>query len=458
MLAKPNYNLSEDWIATLQSLEALRGASGLLADTALVTQAGLKILNESTSPTNIALDLLILTARVQQQEVAAKAQLAQVLSRLQTLPRHEDSGLFYSRYSSQTAEAVDLAVSSVDNFHLALALWTAKETLAGPPADAASDLFAPMNFSVFLDPETFLVGGNLRHESGNWVREAYNFSHLGSEARALYSAGWALGLFKDHTEPFFFEMVLDALTLEIYNSPEGPLLSLWDGAAFQLFFPELFLKESLYSSWLDQVTRNMGPYWRAEGQRRGLISPAAHTAVRATVGENEGRSAYQDKSGNRDLVSRDNKDLQDSRYQAHWDTLLAPHALFMAATKNRTLLKELSILRQLYFQDGPLYHFKWGWMDALHVAGNLKGQVVPVQLALNQGMLALALVSLQSADGLTPSARALQRNSEVRRKLQQFYHLLDLKVAAQRADLQNEPRPEAPFVLTPQGQKGKVGP
>ena len=67
-------------------------------------------------------------------------------------------------------------------------------------------------------------------------------------------------------------------------------------------------------------------------------------------------------------------------------------------------------------------------MDGYHVKGPYKGQVVPVQISLNQGMIEMALSQMLSADGLSSSSRALMNNPIVNARLRFFYHLLDQKL------------------------------
>jgi hypothetical protein len=68
-------------------------------------------------------------------------------------------------------------------------------------------------------------------------------------------------------------------------------------------------------------------------------------------------------------------------------------------------------------------------MDALQVKGTAKGQVIPAQLSLNQGMLALALLQMQDPNGMGISSRQMYSNSVVKSRLQYFYNLFDKKIS-----------------------------
>lgn len=425
---------------TIHSLEKMRGANGLVQDTVAVRvengQYEFQPLTPSTSPTNIGIDLLIQTELVLQgqQTALAKKNISKVLSTLGKLDRHS-SGLFFSWYGTDEKSAVTGPnVSSIDNMHLALALWTIKESFPGTGiAKKAEALLSPMDFSLFYDESSGLIGGNFTYHQGKWTRDAYNFANLGSEARILYSSGWALGLFKKYSsQSDFVPRAFQNLQAEVAKTPQGRILKLWDGSAFQLFFPKMFVGEEKYSPALSQMYLASGEYMIAEGQRRKLETPAAHSPGVAMIVENpeEGASSvYNDKAGNKKLVSSNNDDVRDAVMKKQWDQTFTPYALFMAATANPA--RYLSIfenLQNISSAEGSLYSPGIGWLDGLNVSGKAKGHVVPAQLAVNQGMVGLALLEMQSTDGLSASARALYRNPQVRSRMQNFYQHFDQKI------------------------------
>ncbi len=427
---------------TLTSLDMMRGQNGLLRDAIWIKNNVDKsfeivTLNPDTSPTNIAVDLLINAELLNQPKYkhAAIKNLNRTLNILNQVDIHQPTGLFFSRYSSDTQIPTikDPSVSSIDNLHLAIALWTISETnpnnVLGKKALA---LFQRMDFSIYYDHDSGLIGGNLRKENDQWIRETYNFANLGSEARLLYSAGYALGLFRNiKNENDFLIKAFSHLKLEIYQSHEGPLLKLWDGAAFQLFFPRIFANENLYSNTMDKLFTNKANFMIAEGHRRSLITPAAHSAIRVGTHEDvfkgEG-SIYRDKGGNLSLVSSDNADVNDPTLRKLWDGAFAPYALVMAAAASpEMIMPELNRLEKMHSDVDYLYHQKLGWMEGMHVTGPRKGEVVASQLSLNQGMLALSLLQLDSSDGLSASARAMNTNIVIRNKMQKFYQYFDKK-------------------------------
>ena len=429
--------------ATLNSLDRMRGESGLVVDTIVVQYRGrqthkIQVLNPNTSPTNIAVDLLVQAelALKTPYKNAALSRLSASMPKLGRLDFDKSTGLFYSRYSTDSSTAVrDLSLSSIDNLHLAIALWTIGMNFHGTPfGDQARRLFKRMDFSAYYDVKTGLIGGNLILKGDHWIREDYQFSNLGSEARILYSVGYALGLFRNINDLTFLERSYAGLNGEILKSPGGPLLKLWDGSAFQLYFPQIFVNENLYSPKMGALYRAQGNFMISEGQRRRLLVPAGHSAGRVSIQDNYNFALgppYRDKAGNKSVVSSGNGDLANPQLARNWDGAVMPYALFMAAISNpEDFMPIFSGMQTIVSGDNPLYIPSLGWMDALHVKGNMKGQVVPAQLSLNQGMIALSLIQMLAPDGMGLSGKTLYENSEIRERLDTFYSLFDRKLEA----------------------------
>ena len=428
--------------STLFSLEKMRGQNGLVKDAVIIRRAPsgkvrVETLNPDTSPTNIAVDLLIQIELIQRdpKNSANFSTLNQIIETLENVPHHQQTGLFYSRYTTETrTQVTDRNVSSIDNLHLALALWTLKETLTATAlSQRAEGLLKRMDFSAYYDPASGLIGGNLRYENEVWIRESYNFANLGSEARALYILGPALGLFrKVNTDEAFFRRALSALKIEMVGAGDVAALRLWDGAAFQLFFPKIFINEELYSPRFRQMFVRAGDLMVEEGHRRGLATPAAHSpsfVFNESTSSSLSEFRYKDKTGNLVVVSTDARDQHDTTLAMEWESTFTPYALFMAATSNPSrILPLFHGIESLGSGNSKLYDRVFGWMDAYHLEGNYTNQAVPVQLALNQGMIALSLMQIGSVDGLSPSGRALWRNAEIRTTLAMFYQLLDQKL------------------------------
>jgi hypothetical protein len=432
---------------TINSLELMRGENGLVKDTIWIRSEAngkpmIRTLNANTSPTNIAVDLLIQTERVSRHHdiVLGNRNISNILSTLGRLKRHKASGLFFGWYATDQISAVASSnLSSIDNVHLAIALWTIKETFPGTKfAQQAKTLLAPMDLSMFYDESSGLIGGNFRFVEGKWLRDEYNFANLGSEARTLYSAGWALGLFKKYQQKSdFVEKAFSSLKSEVLRSRQGPLLKLWDGSAFQIFFPKIFISEESYSPTINKMYRANGNFMISEGRRRQLPVPAAHSAgVALMIDENAQTIVpyYHDKAGIKLLVSSGNKDVFDPALEATWDGTFTPYALFMAATANPAkFLPLLAKIQNIRSGSNLIYISGLGWMDGLQLTGDTAGQVVPAQLAVNQGMIALSLLQMQSPDGLSASGRAIKENPIVSARLTAFFDLFDKQIAKKDA-------------------------
>lgn len=433
---------------TLRSLEVMRNPeTGLIQDKILIETAKdgsdrIEVINPNTSATNLGLDLLNQMAATEDEATAALARtnLGRVLTSLERIPVHEETGLFYSWYrTDRSMEPVVKDVSSVDNIHLALALWTIRQTYPGTDiARQAGVLFDRMDFSIFYDSAKGLLHGNLKHVEGKWALESYQFSNFGSEARTIYGVAWALDLFKKSPDPRFIEKSVDSLTMEVFpwrqDGEIAPILKTWDGGAFQLFLPKLLLNEERYTPELAKSFQNYSSYITSESKRLNYPVPAAFSASNFGVETRDtfrGFPYYEGKSGSIDLVSTAHVDVNDPKYRENWSSVFTPHAAIIASTVDPARFEEVFRKMETIGTAGdPLYRKGFGFFDGYHVKGRYKGRVVPVMLSLDQGMIALAIAQMRSADGLSPSARALQSHPEVHRRLQQFYTAADRKLRA----------------------------
>jgi hypothetical protein len=124
--------------ATLAGIEKMRTVSGLILDKVRVRFRGegtpqLESLNSLTSPTNIALDLILQSEALGRGwgRTESNRAIATTLTALERLEVHRPSGLYFSWYSTDLLEPKSKDVSSVDNIHLALALWSVSELFPG---------------------------------------------------------------------------------------------------------------------------------------------------------------------------------------------------------------------------------------------------------------------------------------------------------------------------------------
>ncbi len=429
---------------TLNSLEHMRGENGLVKDAVFLNKNSdgsvvVVPLNPRVAPTNIALDLLIQAelATASKPPLNAHKNVKKILETLSKFPYHKESGLFFREYDSKGYLALQKDISAIDNLHLALALWTVAETFPETQdGKQARKLFNRMDFSSFTDPKKGLLHGNIAYQNKKWKVEDYHFGNFGSEARSFYSLGYALGLFRKVNTENFPEETLSNLKFEtaVWNDGknERKLLKTWDGGAFQLLLPNLLIDEAEISSKLKSRFENYADYILEEQKVRQLPLPAGHSASASGIdfrSKNSPKLEYIAKAGNTFLVSKDNEDLNDKKTQSEWDSIVTPHAFILASTisppKYETAIKDAVELKS---GNNALYEPGFGWMDGYSVSGKNKNQVIPVQLALDQGMIQLSLFKREAPDNKTLSARALKNNKQVYERLKKFYDEVDKKL------------------------------
>ncbi len=439
---------------TWSSLELMRNPeTGLIRDKIKIIPThgdhfSVEVMNGKTSPTNIGLDIINQTGALKlrgRNSAVAKVNLERVITSMENMPFHKDTGLYFSWYNTSHDFKVESGdVSSVDNIHLALALWTLKETFPDTPLGVrAGKLFDRMDFSAFYDIKTGLIGGNLRYENKIWTLEEYRFSNLGSEARSIYVVTWALGLMKKTFDPDMPAKSVASLRAELFNASDSnnpnshgkmkPVLKTWDGGAFQLLLPKLLLNEETLSPQFAKIFKNYAQHNIAMGKAQGTPGLYYHSASQYGFDNDEPGfkkvPAYVGQAGDPVLVSSDHEEIRDPQKLKFWDTSMTPHAAVMAATINPTLHAPiLAHLESLKSGTNRLYMRGLGFMDGYHVKGAYEGKVVPVQLSLDQGMIELALGQIESPDGLSPSSRALRNNPPVFKKLAEYYDLLSRKL------------------------------
>ncbi len=429
---------------TIDGLERMRSPrSGILYDKIEVEALAngderLWVINESTSPTNIALDLVLLADGRGQND--ARAKILRILQHLAIMPFHEESGLFFSWYLAAQPETVTgYDISSIDNLHLAQALWVLGHRFVGTQIGAlATQIFERMDFSLFYDSTQDKIGGELTFKDGKWKLASYRYDQLGSESRQLLTLGWALRLFKKISDEDFLKAV-DNLAFEWFYPPPGalfgPILKTWEGGAFQLLLPELWIGEHLYSPQLRESFKNYARATTVEARRRGLPLPAAHSAANYTT-EIDRRfgnivPSYVGKAGSLFLVNSGNRAVDEPRYRNFWEAVVTPHAVFLAAYANPSLIfPYLESAEKLRSGPHPIYRRGLGWMDGFWVQPPFAGEVVNVQLSLNQGMIALVLQSMMDPSYLSISAETYYRNPEVRARLAEVYQRIDQRIGA----------------------------
>ncbi len=411
------------WLtATVKSLDCMREKDGLIADSVAIdlkseSECPMKVVNSTTSPTNIGFDLLIL---FQQQSPL----LSKTLEAVEKLEVDKETGLFYNWYDIKAPFQVRYPyLSSVDNFHLALAFWV----LANDHPDESiryrsKRLFDRMDFSKFLDQESQLVRGGI---SEQWI-----YRHYGTEARGLYSAGWPMGLYKRSQTTEERTRMMESLVFEVAELPAEDRkiesLATWDGGAFQLLLPELLIGESSrsfrYKNFFDNYTR----FVEAETTRRNLPVPASHSASQFCILTCDDIPTYNGKAGSLSLTSKFNNDTKVDSRRSMWEAVFTPHAAILSLLTSTRLLLMLERAQTI----PGLYDPRVGWADGYWTGEPRRNEVVSAQLALDQQMIALSLGRLVSDDNQSVSQRALNKIPSIKTELNNFYQATEAKLAS----------------------------
>ncbi len=378
-----------------------------------------------------------------QQRATALSAITRVLSVLETLPRHKRSQLFFRLYESNTKtekRVLDEDVSSVDNMHLALGLWTLAERLHNDPdpiarklAERADRLFQGMDFSLFYDPHSGLVGGNLKRgldpSNPKWTLEEYRY-HFGSEARSVYLLGYAFGLFKKYPLSAL-ESALSKVPVEMASHRGRQHMQVWDAGIFQALLPKLLLNEERYSDFLGASLATVGRYVllggpAVEGRDGSFPLPAGYSACVTDVKKSsDGKLdiSYTGKAGFSPLKVSSNTDPVQ-------EDVVAMHAVLLAATLFPMLYApRLERTEQIDGGGNQLYLPGFGWVDSIRfVTGkNGKAEARPnsAGVGIDKAIELLALLQMLEPDGLGESGRALAENETANRRLSRAYEVME---------------------------------
>lgn len=411
-------------------------------------------------PTNIAFDLMLELNEAKKNPTSA-LEIEKKLKNLQKLPKYisppgqqtlpngqkttHGTELFFTRYARPNPPPNDPyafevevdEVSSIDNLHLALSLWLTTKTLPGTgAAKEAQKILSKMNFSEFLKDSEGQVHGVLKPTgpNGSYQPAEYTYRYWGAEARSLYSLGYAMKLFKDHDLSDFPKKSSESVVIEctpaLPKNSIGPILKTWDGGAFQLLLPDILYSESTFSATTKNALENYAKFLRLEQSKRSLLFPPASSASQFSL-ENcqtwADTPTYVGFSG-LPFLTPSWRELSSDEKAWH-NRVMTPHALLLAAVHDLDHFKK-EIRAATTYQDKRYksYYPEYGFADGIHIAGPHKGRVVPAQLSLDQGMIALAIEKIQAGDNHTLLSRTLNQDPEIRTRLHSYYRVMEDKL------------------------------
>ncbi|MFN8494457.1 MAG: glucoamylase family protein [Caldilineaceae bacterium] len=429
--------------ATWQSFVALTRPNGLPADHIQATGEWA----DYTSPTNIgaylwsalvARDLEIITA------TEACERIRQTLETVAGLERHEPSGQFYNWYSTETGMKLTVwppaghvlypFLSSVDNGWLATALIMVAN---GIPElrDQANALLAPMDFGFYYDPAAGLLRGGYWPEPPNQCHTngytRHHYGALNTETRIASYIGIARGQIPA-THYFKLGRTLPATWawdeghLRLHEmQPRGGwknylgvdvfegcyaymglnLVPSWGGSMFEALMAPLFVPEEIWGpqSWglnhplyvqaqiLHGLVEAQYGYWGfspannpSGGYREYGVAGIGLLADGYTSNNDNTLVAY-------GFPSHKGRTAHTVPPSAYTNGVVTPHAVFLALD----FAPEASFANlENLCRDFPVYG-PWGFWDSVNVE---TGEVSNVVLALDQGMIMMALGNLLSQD------------------------------------------------------------
>lgn len=424
--------------------------TGLSSDN--ISSAGTR--SEYTSPTNIgtylwstlaARDLGIITAD------QARTRIAQTLTTLGSLEKHEPSGMFYNWYNPATGAKLTIwpvdggtvypFLSSVDNGWLAAALMMVSRAVPELAAQATA-IHEQMNFGCYYDPAAGLLRGGFWDTDpppGSWPMGFYcgggpdvyytghHYGTLNTEPRIASYIGIAMGdvpathyfkmwrTFPETCDWGWPEMKPEGVMREYLGVPvyEGHysyrnmnIVPSWGGSMFEALMVPLLVPEAEWGpkSW----GVNHPLYVRAQ-MEHGLaeaqygywgFSPAnkpeggySEYGVDAIGMNPEGYASNNDKTfvdyGFGDCPGREPKPLPPA--SAYTNGVVTPHASFLALPyAPDQAMQNLANLRDDFGAYGD-----YGFFDSINVD---TGVVSDYYLALDQGMIMAALANMLLGD------------------------------------------------------------
>jgi hypothetical protein len=454
---------------TYEGLDRLRGPNGLVVDEASVEESKeppyfrLKVIKSDTSPTNIGLDLIAQAEMAQASPALREHALQNIEQIMKTIgkePAHPGDNLFYSWYATTGTGATVKNVSAVDNIHLALGFYViAKQFPDTDGGKLAKKILAKMDFSIYYDPNDGISHGNLTKvkkswsslltlldKKKGWKTDAYEYDYFGSEARSIYSIGYALGLFKKEADDSsFVEHAVNSLQMERAQTKEGKILKTWDGAGFQGSVPEALINESAFSPALHESATAYGSFILNEGKRRGfeigsqnIYFPTAYSA--APLGKDtEGKESYVAQAGNPELIATKHVDYCFPGSKKFWTYSMTVHAAMLgagvSASQSDLFAPTFRAMERYKDKDGnALYHPGLGFSDGVVLADGVHnpgyGKVVNRIDSLDQLFFLAGATRATDPQGQGISANTLSQDPDAKAKLQEFYQAANRKLEA----------------------------
>lgn len=343
-----------------------------------------------TSPTNIAMDLLVTVGAVKLGILTEKQGAERVHVVLRTLNKLKRwKGFFYNYYETTRLNVSREFISSIDNAWLAISLVVIRQAFPGEIAKKATAIIDAMRFQEFLDPENnHLVIG---YDTERQAFTPYHYGMLATEARAMSFYGIGKGDLPREHWWYLYRTAPDAWAWQnqkphgktterdrvtyfqgYYMEEKTKFVPSWGGSLFEFLMPTLVMDEKGFAPrGLGQNNRTVTEIHRDYALKEKKyplwgISPAA-------VGS--GRRWKYEEYGIKRLGVKGYPDKG----------VVTPHAGFLAL---ETLPQDATrnIRQWLAFET----YGEYGFYDTMSFPGN---KVNTQYLALDQGMIFVAIVN-----------------------------------------------------------------
>ena len=378
----------------------------------------------TTSPTNIGMALTSFVAARDLgfiDENEARKTIAKMMNTISNLKRHE-SGLFYAWYEAWAKKPVvrDRYVPAIDNVNLTISLKIVAEaykkdnTKDGKDiARMANEIINSQDYSAVYDPEKQMMVGGI-DRLGDPVKW-HPAETLGSESRLGSQVIPAMYDYMDNDSILRSNPLI--INYELLSGEKIPVLATWDGGAFQMFLPHIFVAEDLNPA-MKTLLENYVLVMKDQGKRRNILGiemAAAHSACETGMGYNGSQGI---------AVLAQNADVTLPVKSASWESHITPHAIFLAGTVDRDFAVEnLVKLREL---SPKSYAKGFGFVDSVNARN---GKAIPFKLALDEGMIMGSIYKTLDQDNLGLAKYLYYSN--IGPKLAEIMRKQDLKLYAE---------------------------
>ncbi|MDO8536387.1 MAG: M23 family metallopeptidase, partial [Candidatus Omnitrophota bacterium] len=270
--------------------------------------------------------------------------------------------------------------------------------------EIAKAILDSQDYSAIYDAKAGLLTGGIDRDGR--VETWHPAGTFGSESRLGSQVIAAIGKIPQNS---INNSAIKIIKYKLSTGQEIPVLATWDGGAFQMFMPNLFVSEDSNPA-INMLLKN---YIRVMGDQKKNGIAAAHSASETTSGYNgqQGITA----------LAQNSEALPSSPKYAEYQANITPHALFLAGMVDANFASEnLNKLREAY---PDIYVPGFGYVDSVNLSTSSTAQY---KLTLDDGMIICSLYKM-----LYPDGRGLSKylyDSDAGQKLKEILAVQDAKL------------------------------